>query len=84
MQHNFRRGCDKIEAALGERVNFAKIRRTWATVAGKLECPDEVIDMSLGHVPMTVRGRHYEDYDWERTARWNRKIIDFTLYNKQS
>ena len=84
MQHNFRRGCDKIEAALGERVNFAKIRRTWATVAGKLECPDEVIDMSLGHVPMTVRGRHYEDYDWSRTARWNRKIIDFTLYNKQS
>ncbi|MBR2016447.1 MAG: phage integrase SAM-like domain-containing protein [Prevotella sp.] len=84
MQHNFRRGCDKIEAALGERVNFAKIRRTWATVAGKLECPDEVIDMSLGHVPATVRGRHYEDYDWTRTAKWNRKIIDYTLYNKQS
>lgn len=84
MQHNFRRGCDKIEAALGERVNFAKVRRTWATVAGKLECPDEVIDMSLGHVPMTVRGRHYEDYDWTRTAKWNRKIIDYTLYNKQS
>ncbi|MBR3858501.1 MAG: phage integrase SAM-like domain-containing protein [Bacteroidaceae bacterium] len=84
MQHNFRRGCDKIEAALGERVNFAKIRRTWATVAGKLECPDEVIDMSLGHVPATVRCRHYEDYDWTRTAKWNRKIIDYTLYNKQS
>ena len=82
MQHNFRRGCDKIEAALGERVNFAKIRRTWATVAGKLECPDEVIDMSLGHVPMTVRGRHYEDYDWTRTAKWNRKIIDYIQYNK--
>ena len=84
MQHNFRRGCDKIEAVLGERVNFAKIRRTWATVAGKLECPDEVIDMSLGHVPMTVRGRHYEDYDWTRTAKWNRKIIDYIQYNKQS
>ena len=82
MQHNFRRGCDKIEAALGERVNFAKIRRTWATVAGKLECPDEVIDMSLGHVPMTVRGRHYEDYDWTRTAKWNRKIIDYVLKNE--
>ena len=82
MQHNFRRGCDKIEVALGERVNFAKIRRTWATVAGKLECPDEVIDMSLGHVPMTVRGRHYEDYDWTRTADWNRKIIDYVLKNE--
>ena len=84
MQHNFRRGCDKIEAALGERVNFAKIRRTWATIAGRLECPSDVIDMSMGHVPATVRGRHYEDYDWQRTADWNRKIIDFTLYNKQS
>ena len=84
MQHNFRRGIDVIEDALGERVNFAKIRRTWATTAGELECPGEVIDMSMGHVPATVRDRHYEEYKWSRTARWNRKIIDYTLYNKQS
>ena len=84
MQHNFRRGIDVIEDALGERVNFAKIRRTWATIAGELECPGEVIDMSMGHVPATVRDRHYEEYKWSRTAQWNRKIIDFTLYNKQS
>ena len=82
MQHNFRRGIDVIEDALGERVNFAKIRRTWATIAGELECPGEVIDMSMGHVPATVRDRHYEEYKWSRTAQWNRKIIDYVLKNE--
>jgi hypothetical protein len=53
-----------------------RIRRTWATIAGELECPDRVIDKSMGHVDKTVKDVSYERYDWGLTAKWNRKIID--------
>lgn len=74
------RMCDnyaELSKELGFKVNLEIIRRTWATLAGELECPEVVIDRSMGHVAKTVNGRFYEKYDWSRTAKWNRRVIDY-------
>lgn len=74
------RMCDnyaELSKELGFKVNMEIIRRTWATLAGEIECPEIVIDKSMGHVARTVNGRFYEKYDWSRTAKWNRRIIDY-------
>lgn len=79
IQRNVCRGAKSLSDMLGFPISFAVIRRTWATIAGKLECPDRVIDKSMGHMDNTVTGRYYEQYDWNRTAVWNRRIIDYVL-----
>ena len=66
-----------MSGELGFSVTMPKIRRTWATIAGGLECPEIVINKSLGHLDTTVNRRFYDDYDWSLTAKWNRKIIDY-------
>lgn len=74
--------CDnfvELSKAVGFKVNLAIIRRTWATIAGKLECPDYIINKSMGHIDRTVNGSSYRDYDWKLTAKWNRKVIDYVL-----
>lgn len=69
----------KLSKVLGFKVNLAIIRRTWATIAAEIECPDSVINRSMGHIVRTVNARFYEQYDWNRTAHWNRKVIDYVL-----
>ena len=87
---NFKAGCrslhyrlddnfKELSKAVGFKVNFAIIRRTWATLAAEIECPDTVINHSMGHIVRTVNARFYERYDWNRTANWNRKVIDYVL-----
>ena len=87
---NFKAGCrslhyrlddnfKELSKALGFKVNLAIIRRTWATLAAEIECPDSVINHSMGHIVHTVNARFYEKYDWSRTAKWNRKVIDYVL-----
>lgn len=87
---NFKAGCrslhyrlddnfKELSKALGFKVNLAIIRRTWATLAAEIECPDSVINHSMGHIVRTVNARFYEKYDWSRTAKWNRKVIDYVL-----
>lgn len=71
-----------LSDVLGFKVTMEIIRRTWATLAGELECPEIVIDKSMGHVVRTVNGRFYESYDWGRTAKWNRRVIDYVKYNE--
>ena len=61
---------------IGVDVTMAKIRRTWATIAAELDCPEVVINKSMGHLDQTVNLRSYVDYKWWKTAEWNRKIID--------
>ena len=69
----------ELSKELGFKVNLAIIRRTWATLAAEIECPDTVINHSMGHIVRTVNARFYERYDWSRTAKWNRKVIDYVL-----
>ena len=87
---NFGAGCRSLQyrlddnyrelsKELGFKVNMAIIRRTWATLAAEIECPDSVINHSMGHIVRTVNARFYERYDWSRTAKWNRKVIDYVL-----
>ena len=64
-------------AKIGIDITLQKIRRTWSSIAGILEIYDRVIDKSMGHVDSSVKDRHYEQYDWSRTARANRAIIDY-------
>ena len=78
-RHKISHRLEEISDEIGFKVNMAKVRRTWATLAGELECPEVVIDRSMGHVAKTVNGRFYEKYDWSRTAKWNRKVIDYVL-----
>lgn len=87
---NFGAGCRSLQyrlddnyrelsKELGFKVNMAIIRRTWATLAAEIECPDMVINHSMGHIVRTVNARFYERYDWSRTAKWNRRVIDYVL-----
>ena len=66
-----------VSKVVGFDVNLAMIRRTWATLAAELECPDSVIDMCMGHIPQTVNRKHYIKPKWENGAMWNRRVIDY-------
>ena len=76
-RHKIAHRLRELSSELGFSVTMPKIRRTWATIAGELECPDSVINKSMGHVDATVNDRSYKDYKWSQTAKWNRKIIDY-------
>lgn len=71
-----------VSKKLGFKVTMALVRRSWSSIAGMLEIPDRVIDKSMGHMDRSVKDRHYEQYDWTRTAKANRQIIDFVFGNK--
>lgn len=77
LQYNLNDNYRELSKELGFKVNLEIIRRTWATLAGELECPEIVIDKSMGHITRSVTSRYYEQYDWSRTARWNRRVIDY-------
>lgn len=76
-RHKIAHRLRELSGELGFAVTMPKIRRTWATIAGELECPDSVINKSMGHVDATINDRSYKDYKWSQTANWNRKIIDY-------
>lgn len=76
-RHKIAHRLRELSGELGFSVTMPKIRRTWATIAGELECPDSIINKSMGHVDSTVNDRSYKDYKWSQTADWNRKIIDY-------
>ena len=76
-RHKIAHRLRELSSELGFSVTMPKIRRTWATIAGELECPDSVINKSMGHIDATVNDRSYKDYKWSQTADWNRKIIDY-------
>ena len=71
-----------VSKKLGFKVTMALVRRSWSSIAGMLEIPDRVIDKSMGHMDRSIKDRHYEQYDWSRTANANRKVIDFVFGNK--
>lgn len=75
-RHKIGHRLTEVSCVVGFNVTMAKIRRTWATIAGSLDISDRVIDKSMGHVDSTVKNKHYEQYDWDRTARANRAVID--------
>ena len=79
LQCNLNDNYRELSKELGFKVNMAMMRRTWATLAAEIECPDSVINHSMGHIVRTVNARFYEKYDWSRTANWNRKVIDYVL-----
>lgn len=76
-RHKIAHRLRELSVDLGFVVTLPKIRRTWATIAGELECPDSIINKSMGHVDSTVNERSYKEYRWIQTANWNRKIIDY-------
>ena len=75
-QRRVTRQLAAVSGVVGFDVTLAKIRRTWASIAGSIGVPDRVIDKSMGHVDSTVKDKHYEKYDWSRTSRANRSVID--------
>lgn len=79
LQRRVNRLLKQAGEKIGVDVTLAKIRRTWATIAGSLECPEVVINKSMGHLDATINRKFYDDYDWSLTAKWNRKIIDHVL-----
>lgn len=78
-RHKIAHRLRELSTEIGFNVSMPRIRRTWATIAAELDCPDRVIDKSMGHVDKTVKDVSYERYDWSRTAEWNRKVIDYVL-----
>ena len=76
-RHKIAHRLREVSKVVGFGVSMARIRRSWATIAAMLEVPDRVIDKSMGHVDSSVKDKHYEQYEWSRTAAANRKIIDY-------
>lgn len=66
----------EVSKKVGFKVTMALVRRSWSTIAGSLDISDRVINKSMGHMDQSVNDRHYEQYDWSRTARANRAVID--------
>lgn len=69
---------------LGEMINQPDLtlywaRYTWASYADKIGIEEKVISKSLGHADVSIAGKHYISYDWERTDKANRKVIDYLL-----
>ena len=84
-RHKIAHRLRELSGELGFAVTMPKIRRTWATLAAEIECPDSVINKSMGHVDKTVNDISYVEYKWWKTAKWNRKIIDYIkLYEKDN
>lgn len=54
-------------------------RYSWASYADKIGIEEKVISKSLGHADVSIAGKHYISYDWERTDKANRKVIDYLL-----
>lgn len=69
----------ELSAKAGVKINMKIIRATWTTIAASLEVPDRVIKKSTGHTDTTVQERYYEKYDWDRTRKHNRRVIDYVL-----
>lgn len=78
-RHKIGHRLREVSDDLGFDVSMAKVRRTWASIAGSLGVSDWVIDKSMGHMDSTITKRHYADYDWNLTAEANRKVIDYVL-----
>lgn len=79
LQCNLNDNYRELSKELGFKVNMAMMRRTWATLAAEIECPDAVIDMCMGHIPQTVNRKHYVKPNWDNAAKWNRRVIDYVL-----
>ena len=75
-RHKIGHRLREVSDELGFDVSMAKVRRTWASIAGSLGVSDWVIDKSMGHIDSTITKRHYADYDWNLTAEANRKVLD--------
>ena len=75
-RHKIGHRLREVSDELGFDVSMAKVRRTWASIAGSLGVSDWVIDKSMGHMDSTITKRHYADYDWNLTAEANRKVLD--------
>ena len=52
-------------------------RYSWATYADRLEIDEKVISKSLGHADRSLAGKRYITYDWRRTDKANRMVIDY-------
>lgn len=77
-QQNLRHRFTTLSALIGgAHITLAIARHTWATLACKCGVEEYVISKSLGHVDNDVTARHYIEYDWDRTAKANRKVIDY-------
>lgn len=76
-RHKIAHRLREVSKVVGFDVSMSKVRRSWATIAGRLRIEELVIDMSMGHIVRSINVNHYEEYDWSRTAEANRQIIDY-------
>ena len=75
-----KRSFQRIRRKLGiHALSMYYARYTWASMADEIGIDEKVISKSLGHTDNTVAGRHYIKYDWSRTDKANRAVIDHFL-----
>lgn len=82
-RHKIAHRLAEVSKEIGFVVTMAKVRRTWASIAGSIGISERVIDKSMGHVDSGVTARHYEEYEWNLTADANRKVIDTIINQKK-
>lgn len=78
-RHKIAHRLRELSTELGFEVSMPRIRRTWATIAAEIDCPPDIINKSMGHVDKTVNDISYVEYKWWKTAKWNRRVIDYIL-----
>lgn len=78
-RHKIAHRLRELSTELGFEVSMPRIRRTWATIAAEIDCPSDIINKSMGHVDKTVNDISYVEYKWWKTAKWNRRVIDYVL-----
>lgn len=78
--HTTRKRLKKLGTLIEQPdITFYWARYTWASYADKIGIEEKVISKSLGHADISIAGKHYISYDWERTDKANRKVIDYLL-----
>lgn len=78
-QRNVNERCERLSRLMSETVNLALIRRSYATIAAKLEVPRFIIDKLMGHTDNTVLDKYYAQFDWVIAAEYNKKVIDYIM-----
>lgn len=72
-----RRSLKEVGNMIGRNLYMQIARHTWATIAGELDIPLEIISKALGHTDKSTAERYYIRFDWTKVHRANQKVIDY-------
>jgi len=70
----------RLSVHLGYKITMYTARYTWATIADSLDISEKTISKALGHADVSLTGKKYIAFDWNKVDVANRKVIDEVIY----